>query len=412
VMLIVDNALKSFDTACKYSTRESRKKQFEEKSQETNALLQSMKDKTRNVQVTPSSQNIKKKQTTETSTSSNSSSQNATNTKNKSQSLIEDELLIENAIITHDTKVSWDSIAGLRSAKETLQEAVLLPKKFPEMFTNRQPWKGILLYGPPGTGKTHLARAVASDLSSTFISVSPSGIMSKWQGESEKYVKAMFNVARSRDSAVIFIDEIDSIAQSRSEQESDSIKRIKCELFMQMDGLTSDKSAGKVLVMAATNLPWTLDEAFQRRFEKRVYIPLPDVQARTSLIKIKMTENDVKHTMSETDFETISNKLDGFSGSDINNLIKSIMYEPIRRYTNSTHFVYDETTKVYTPCDSSVEGAIVKSWKDLESEQMKLEHVCLDDFLKVLPKCKPSVSRSGLKKFEEFTFESGENGSI
>lgn len=142
------------------------------------------------------------------------------------------------AVLTDKPNVKWADVAGLDAAKEALHEAVILPKKFPGIFTGmRKPWKGVLLYGPPGTGKSFLAKAVATEAESFFISVSSSDLVSKWQGESERLVKELFVLAGENTPTVIFIDEIDSLVSSRSETESESSRRIKTEFLVQMDGV-------------------------------------------------------------------------------------------------------------------------------------------------------------------------------
>lgn len=184
--------------------------------------------------------------------------------------------------------IKWDDVAGLEGAKASLKEAVILPIKFPHLFTGkRTPWKGILLYGPPGTGKSYLAKAVATEAKSTFFSVSSSDLVSRWQGDSERYVlplymwtkhkhaenlitscphrlvKNLFELARESKPAIIFIDEIDSLAGSRNDTETEGSRRIKTEFLVQMNGVGHDDTG--VLVLGATNIPWQLDNAIKRR---------------------------------------------------------------------------------------------------------------------------------------------------
>jgi len=162
---------------------------------------------------------------------------------------------LANVILSDKPNVKWGDVAGLDAAKRALKEAVILPANFPQLFTGkRRPWKGILLYGPPGTGKSYLAKAVATEANSTFLSVSSSDLVSKWQGESEKLVKGMFQIARKKKPAIIFIDEIDSLCSARGEGENEASRRIKTEFLVQMQGV--GKTHDGILVLGATNVPW------------------------------------------------------------------------------------------------------------------------------------------------------------
>lgn len=174
---------------------------------------------------------------------------------------------LSSAILSEVPNVKWDDVAGLESAKDALKEAVILPVKFPHLFVGkRTPWRGILMYGPPGTGKSYIAKAVATEAKATFFSVSSSDLVSKWMGESERLVKQLFAMAREAKPSIVFIDEVDSLCGSRGEGESEASRRIKTEFLVQMQGVGSDDTG--VLVLGATNLPWALDLAIKRRFEK------------------------------------------------------------------------------------------------------------------------------------------------
>jgi len=204
-------------------------------------------------------------------------------------------------ILTEKPNVRWDDVAGLKAAKEMLQETVVLPTRFPQLFTGkREPWKGILLYGPPGTGKSYLAKACATEVDATFFSISSSDLVSKWQGESEKNVRTLFEMARASKPSIVFVDEVDSLCGARGDGESEAARRIKTEFLAQMDGVgKSDKESGTMLILGATNTPWDLDSAIRRRFEKRIYISLPEVEARVRMLELNL--GDTPNTVTRED---------------------------------------------------------------------------------------------------------------
>ncbi|SJL07073.1 related to vacuolar sorting protein VPS4 [Armillaria ostoyae] len=144
---------------------------------------------------------------------------------------------------------------SLEGAKDSLKEAVIFPIKFPQLFTGkRTPWNGILFYGPPGTGKSYLTQAIVTEAKSTFFSISSCDLISKWQGDSEGLIKQLFEFAHESKPSIIFIDEIDSLAGSRNEGESEGSRQIKMELLVQMNGVGQDNTG--VLILGATNIPW------------------------------------------------------------------------------------------------------------------------------------------------------------
>jgi len=325
--------------------------------------------------------------------------------------------------------VKWTDVAGLDSAKESLKETVILPTRFPQLFTGkRRPFKGILLYGPPGTGKSYLAKAVATEADSTFFSVSSSDLVSKWQGESERLVKNLFEMARESDGgkAIIFIDEVDSLCGSRSEGESDSARRIKTEFLVQMDGV--GKSKNDVLVLGATNVPWELDAAIRRRFEKRIYIPLPEKNARAYMVRLHL--GDTPNFLTEKNFETLGELTEGASGSDISVLVRDALMEPLRKCQQAKQFVPDgeflTPSAQYPNCRSCPPklssdepgrdytcpkcSAIRMQLWDVPSEKLKVPDIGLDDFKKALRNGCSSVSSDELKRFVDWTNMFGQEG--
>ncbi|KAF4388782.1 hypothetical protein G4B88_019059 [Cannabis sativa] len=318
---------------------------------------------------------------------------------------------LNSAIIREKPNVKWNDVAGLESAKQALQEAVILPVKFPQFFTGkRRPWRAFLLYGPPGTGKSYLAKAVATEADSTFYSVSSSDLVSKWMGESEKLVSNLFQMARDSAPSIIFVDEIDSLCGQRGEgNESEASRRIKTELLVQMQGVgTTDQ---KVLVLAATNTPYALDQAIRRRFDKRIYIPLPDAKARQHMFKVHL--GDTPHNLTESDFESLGRKTEGFSGSDVAVCVKDVLFEPVRKTQDAMFFVKN-SDGMWVPCGPKQPGAIQVSMQDLaargEASKILPPPISRTDFDKVLARQRPTVSKSDLEVHERFTKEFGEEG--
>ena len=241
-------------------------------------------------------------------------------------------------------KITWNDIVGLETAKRTLKEAVILPALRPDLFKGlRSPPKGVLLFGPPGTGKTMLGKCVAAVSQSSFFCISASTLTSKYHGEGEKLVRKLFDVARELQPSVIFIDEIDSLLSSRHSREHDAVRRLKTEFLIQFDGVSTNAN-DRVLVMGATNRPQDLDDAVLRRMEKRIYIPLPDEDARKTLLKQTGGKEDSSAasiaetgTAQNTSFDLNEEELndlvvstEGYSCSDIVSLCREASFGPLR----------------------------------------------------------------------------------
>ncbi|OWM77989.1 hypothetical protein CDL15_Pgr018558 [Punica granatum] len=238
--------------------------------------------------------------------------------------------LLTDVIPPTDIGVSFDDIGALENVKDTLKELVMLPLQRPELFSKGQltkPCKGILLFGPPGTGKTMLAKAVATEAGANFINISMSSITSKWFGEGEKYVKAVFSLASKIAPSVIFIDEVDSMLGRRENPgEHEAMRKMKNEFMVNWDGLrTKDKE--RVLVLGATNRPFDLDEAVIRRFPRRLMVNLPDAFNREKILKVILAKEELGP---DVDLEAVAGMTDGYSGSDLKNLCVSAAHFPIR----------------------------------------------------------------------------------
>ncbi|KAJ4477802.1 katanin p60 ATPase domain-containing protein [Lentinula edodes] len=317
------------------------------------------------------------------------------------------------AIISEKPNVKWDDVAGLEGAKASLKEAVILPLKFPHLFTGkRTPWRGILLYGPPGTGKSYLAKAVATEAKSTFYSISSSDLVSKWQGESERLVKQLFQLARESKPSIIFIDEIDALTGTRNESESEGSRRIKTEFLVQMNGVGHDDTG--VLVLGATNIPWQLDNAIKRRFEKRIYIPLPGPDARRRMFELHVGSTPCH--LGPKDYRTLADHTEGYSGSDIAIVVRDALMQPVRKLLSATHFKKipdpaDSSVLKWTPCSPGDPDAEEKSWETIESDELIEPPLKLADFMKSLETNKSTCTAADIKKHDDWTRESGNDGA-
>ncbi|TRZ01340.1 hypothetical protein DNTS_001207 [Danionella cerebrum] len=294
---------------------------------------------------------------------------------------------LERDIISQNPNVTWDDIADLEEAKKLLKEAVVLPMWMPEFFKGiRRPWKGVLMVGPPGTGKTLLAKAVATECRTTFFNVSSSTLTSKYRGESEKLVRLLFEMARFYAPTTIFVDEIDSICSRRgTSEEHEASRRVKAELLVQMDGVggTSENDPSKmVMVLAATNFPWDIDEALRRRLEKRIYIPLPSAKGRVELLKISLKELELAN---DVNMDKIAEQMEGYSGADITNVCRDASLMAMRR---------------------RIEGLTPEEIRKLSKDEMHMP-TTMEDFETALKKVSKSVSAADLEKYEKWITEFG-----
>ena len=262
--------------------------------------------------------------------------------------------------------ITFQQVAGLHDVKEKIKDLIITPFVYPDVAKK---WKvrtggGVLLYGPPGTGKTLLAKAVAGELDADFFYIKASDVMSKWVGESEKKVSNLFAKARESSKAVIFIDEIDALIPKRTGQSSTVMARVVPQFLAEMDGM--DSKNDKILLMAATNVPWNLDEAVLRpgRFDFKCYIDLPDIEARHKIMELNL---DVP-IEEGFNFDKIAQLIEGYSGADI-------------------RLICDEAKRMMFRMEIDGEENILKT----------------DHLSKILERVRPSVDEKMLKKYEVFS---------
>ena len=322
--------------------------------------------------------------------------------------------MLEREVVDSNPHVQFNDIAELKNAKGALMEAAILPLMKPEFFKGiRRPWKGILLYGPPGTGKTMLAKALATQNRTTFFNVHSSSFASKWRGESEKLVRILFEMAQFYAPTTIFIDEVDSLCSKRGEGgEGNDSRRVKTEILVRMDGLNSDNNTEEngednnknnnnnnnkkgdeppknkiVTVVGATNRPWDLDDALRRRFEKRIYIPLPNVDGRRQLFELNLKKVAVD---SNLDYDKLIKATDGYSGADISNVCREAALMPLRKALKAN------------------KGREIEDLVDDRNFRNEIEKaIGMEDLNAAIENISKSVSKKDLETYDQWTKEFG-----
>ncbi|XP_044739940.1 protein SUPPRESSOR OF K(+) TRANSPORT GROWTH DEFECT 1-like [Chrysoperla carnea] len=257
-------------------------------------------------------------------------------------------------------------VVGLIEVKQVLKEALVYPIKFPQIFTgSRKPWTRILLYGPPGTGKTFISNAVAVDVGASFYNISSVHLLSKYIGESEKLIHELFaQLRKSQNQNVVLIDEIDSLCKTRISDEADHTRRIKTQLLTEFQNLNDSKT----VLICTTNCPWDIDAAFMRRFQRKIYVPLPNTDERLEILRKHLTGTSTNITTSE--WETIIKSTHGYSGSDLEIVSNYVLYEPVKDLENGTHWIISPDG-FYSPASMQTPDAFESNIEELNNNKIR-----------------------------------------
>ncbi len=289
----------------------------------------------------------------------------------------------QDLIMREKPDVTWNQVIGLEEAKSALRESIVYPTKRPDLFPLGWP-KGMLLYGPPGTGKTMLAAATANEMDGYFISADASSLMSKWLGEAEKNISKLFNMARSHAEkegkpVILFMDEVDSLLGSRQNEIGGEV-RSRNQFLMEMDGINSKGKELMLYVIGATNKPWSLDWPFLRRFQKRIYVSLPTLEARQNLFEQYTNKLKTDYRLSNA---SLAKLFDGYSASDIKDVCQAAQIMTVHEIFNSSDY------------HEPVEGEEPPQPRDL----------VMADFKKIMDRRKPSVSSDMIRAYHQWSSE-------
>ncbi|NPA47180.1 MAG: ATP-binding protein [Thermococci archaeon] len=283
------------------------------------------------------------------------------------------------------SSVRWGDIGGLDEVKRLMMETVVISAL--QRPSSIQPWKGILLFGPPGTGKTLLASAAAGSLKATFFSVKASSVLSKYFGESTKIISALYSVARERAPSIVFIDEVDALTTKRSGEQSEASRRMLSTLLTELDGFQDKGSDLLVMTLAATNTPWDLDEAVLSRFQRRVYVPLPDEKAAKEIIRINTRGLDIRKLDLNAIAEESVRRL--YSGRDIKNLCQEAVWNMIREENRDLHKLAE------------------LPYEKLKRRSLRTRPLEMRDFEAAFRKIKSPLTRRDVERYERWAEQFG-----
>ncbi|MFA4826342.1 MAG: ATP-binding protein [Methanoregula sp.] len=285
--------------------------------------------------------------------------------------------------------VTWKDIGGLAETKSLIMETVVIAGlSKPESI---KPDKGILFFGPPGTGKTLLAAAAAGSLKATFFNVKSSSILSKYFGESSKLITALYESARKHAPSIVFIDELDSITQSREGEVGEGSRKVLATILAELDGFQDKKSDKLILTLAATNAPESLDDAVLSRFPKRIYIQLPDKKACQDIIRIQTKGLDISNVDLEKIGEMCINQK--YSGRDLQNVCRDAMRSMTRRVNKD---IFD-----------NIENMAELPFEELQKKTLKAGPITMEDFTQAIARIKSPLTPGDLKRQEDWNKQFG-----
>jgi len=279
------------------------------------------------------------------------------------------------------SSVGWDDIGGLNQTKQEIMLAFGIALARKPQGVRIGSTRNILLYGPPGTGKTLLAAATSGALDATFFNVKVSSMMSKYFGETTKLISTLYETAREYAPSVVFMDEFESLCINRSMSESGAERRMLSNLLTELDGLTEKGSEDYVLTIGSTNTPWLLDEAALSRFQKRIYVPLPDQAARLAILKIHIIKNGHKL---EGSLESLAQRIEGLSGREIGRICTEVI----------SGMIHEQNPEL--------ERTVEKGKEAVKKYNLKIRSLREEEFYPVLKKMKPDATREALQKYENW----------
>jgi vacuolar protein-sorting-associated protein 4 len=310
------------------------------------------------------------------------------------------------------SQTRWTDVVGMDAVKQELRLHTKLRREMPDLFADSEAGACMLLYGPPGTGKTHLARALACECGVAFFAPTTADLVTKYLGDSARYIRALFEVVREAAPAVLFLDEIDGLVPSReSHNLNEESKRGVNELLTQMDGVGRG-ALRDVIVIGATNRPWVLDAGFRRRMPERFYVPLPDLDARHALL----VHESARYRMGVGDglrddaLHRLAALLDGYSGSDIAALFRAAYKRSVVALTQATHYKQHGAFIMAVDADDDDEPSAREAHYDDIKQKERLRPVALDEaqLLEAMARVRASgCDADELAKYAKWTLDYG-----